>query len=77
MLSAAAPAGGVSVSLQSSNPAAASLPAAVLVPGGATSASFNIQTSTVTASTAVKITAFYLGVTTTATLTGFQLRPRP
>ena len=75
VLSAAAPAGGVSVSLQSSNPAAASLPATVLVPGGATSASFNIQTSAVTASTAVTIKAFYLGVTTTATLT--VLPPSP
>ena len=75
VLSAAAPAGGVSVSLQSSNPAGASVPAAVLVPGGATSVSFNIQTSAVTASTAVTITAFYLGGTATAALT--VLPPSP
>ena len=75
VLSAAAPTGGVSVSLQSSNPAAASLPATVLVPQGATSVSFNIQTSAVSASTAVTITAFYLGVTTTATLTVLPAPP--
>jgi hypothetical protein len=75
VLSAAAPAGGVSVSLQSTNPAAASVPAAVLVPGGATSVSFNIQTSAVPAATAVTITAFYLGAATTAVLT--VLPPAP
>jgi hypothetical protein len=68
-LSAAAPSTGASVSLSSSNAAAASVPAVVLVPGGATSASFSISTSAVSASTAVTITAFYLGVSTTAGLT--------
>ena len=75
LLSAAAPSGGVSVSLQSSNAAAASVPAAVVVPGGATSASFTIQTSAVSANTAVTITAFYLGVAATAGLT--VLPPAP
>ena len=76
VLSAPAPAGGASVSLQSSNAAAASVPAAVLVPGGAISATFTIQTSAVSASTAATITAFYLGAAATAELTVAHSTPR-
>jgi len=66
-LSAAAPTGGAAVSLQSSNTAAAVVPASVNVPAGSTSATFTITTSTVTAGTSVTITAT-LGVSRTATL---------
>jgi hypothetical protein len=68
-LTGAAPAGGASVALSSSNPAVASVSAAILVPGGANSAAFPISTTPVAASTPVTISAFYLGVTRTATLT--------
>jgi hypothetical protein len=69
VLSAPAPAGGASVSLSSSNPAVASVPASVLVPAGANSAPFAITKTAVSAATMVTISAFYLGVTKTATLT--------
>jgi hypothetical protein len=69
VLTESAPAGGVSVSLSSSNLAVASLPAAVLVPGGAVSAGFTISTTAVSVATPVTISAFYAGVTKSATLT--------
>ena len=68
-LSAAAPAGGIVVSLASSNPAVATVPASVTVAAGATSATFPAATSGVAASTAVTISASYNGVTKTAVLT--------
>ncbi|HTQ54604.1 MAG TPA: FG-GAP-like repeat-containing protein [Bryobacteraceae bacterium] len=71
-LAAAAPAGGLAINLTSSNPAVASVPSSVTVPGGATaSPSFNIATNGVSSSTAVTITATLTGVTgaiATATL---------
>jgi hypothetical protein len=67
-LTSAAPAGGLAVTLASSN-AAATVPASVTVVQGATSVTFAIATSTVTASTPVTITASAGGVTRTATLT--------
>jgi hypothetical protein len=69
VLSAPAPSSGITVFLSSSNMAAASLPASVLVPGGATTASFTIQAGSVAIATPVTITAFYLGVSKTAVLT--------
>ncbi len=69
VLSAPAPSGGITVYLSSSNMAAASLPASVLVPAGAASAPFTITSGNVSSSTAVTITAAYLGVSKTATLT--------
>src|SRR2546426_8255607 len=63
-----APAGGAQVTLSSDNTAAATVPASVTVPAGATSAPFTVTTSAVAASTSATITASYSGVTRTATL---------
>jgi len=70
-LSAAAPAGGAEVTLSSSNPAVASVPARVTVPAGATSADFTVSTTSVPvgASTTVAIRGLYGGVLNSATLT--------
>jgi CARDB len=67
-LSAAAPAGGAVVTLSSSNPAAARVPASVTVPAGQGFAAFNVTTFSVAADTAVTITGTY-GVSQTATIT--------
>ena len=67
-LNGAAPTGGVSVTLQSSNTAAAQVPANVAIPAGSRSATFTITTSGVASSTSVTITAVY-GTTRTTTLT--------
>lgn len=69
VLSFAAPTGGITVTLSSSNLAAASVPASVMVPAGAVAAPFTIQAGTVSASTPVTITGFATGVSATATLT--------
>jgi len=72
-LNGPAPQGGALVSL-SSGSSVASVPEAVLIPAGASSAYFRIDTRSVTASTAVSISASYRGtagtvVVKTATLT--------
>jgi hypothetical protein len=67
-LTGPAPAGGALVSLSSSN-GAASVPPGVLVPAGATSATFRVSTSVVLVSTSVAISASYNGTTQTNTLT--------
>jgi FG-GAP-like repeat len=67
-LTAAAPAGGFTVTL-SDNSSAATVPASATVAQGATSATFAISTTAVTASTVVTITASAGGVTRTTTLT--------
>jgi hypothetical protein len=67
-LTAAAPAGGASVSLSSSIPAVASVPPSVTVPARATSATFSVTTAQVTATTSVTISAGLGGVTRTASL---------
>jgi hypothetical protein len=70
VLSAPAPAGGAVVTLASSNPAVAAVPASVTVTAGATSsAGFAIATTAVGARTAVTISATYSGFTNTASLT--------
>jgi len=66
-LAAAAPSGGLVVSLTSSN-AVATVPGSVTVPAGATSAGFSVSTRTVTATTSATITAKANGITRTATL---------
>ncbi|HEV2522547.1 MAG TPA: hypothetical protein VGT24_09215 [Candidatus Acidoferrales bacterium] len=66
-LSRVAPAGGVQVMLSSSN-GAASVPFSVLVPAGASSATFTVHTSIVLISTSATISASYNGTTRTATL---------
>jgi hypothetical protein len=67
-LSAPAPAGGISVTLATSNANAARAPGIVNVPGGQTSASFTVTTFAVANNTSVTITAFY-DTTTSANLT--------
>jgi hypothetical protein len=67
-LTSAAPSGGALVALSSSNTNVASAPPSVNVPAGATSASFNVTTRSVTASTSVTISASYNGVARSALL---------
>jgi hypothetical protein len=66
-LNAPAPAGGVQVSLASSN-GAASVPGSVFIPAGASSVSFTVNTSVVLLPTSSMISARYNGTTRTATL---------
>jgi subtilisin family serine protease len=61
-LSAAAPTGGVVVTL-SRNGSAATVPASVTVPAGSSSATFTVQTSTVIVATSASVTASYNGAT--------------
>ena len=68
-LSSGAPQGGAVVALSVSNPGIASVPASVTIPAGATSATFSVTTTSVSASTATTLSAAYGGVTRTATLT--------
>jgi len=68
-LSSAAPANGASVTLASSDPALASVPASVVVAAGATSKTFAVTTAATRRNTAVTLSASYAGVTKTATLT--------
>ena len=67
-LTSAAPAGGASVALSSSNTAAATVPASVTVPAGSTSATFTVSTSSVSSNTSSTISASYGGVSRTAIL---------
>ena len=73
-LASAAPAGGLSVPLSSSNASAAQVPASVSVPEGAFSASFPVSTSTVGARTDVTLSANIRGTARSATL---SVTPRP
>jgi hypothetical protein len=66
-LSGPAPAGGAQITLSSSN-GAASVPFSVVVPAGATSADFTIDTSIVLITTSATISASYGGTTRTAGL---------
>jgi len=68
-LSFAAPIGGLVVTLSSKKPAKAAVPATVTVPGGASSATFNVATSLTNRKTNVSISASYGGVKKSATLT--------
>jgi uncharacterized repeat protein (TIGR03803 family) len=68
-LSAAAPSGGVVVSLTSSTTSVATVPSAVTVSAGQTSASFTVNTQSVSSSTSVTISGTYAGATKSATLT--------
>ncbi|MFL6286490.1 MAG: hypothetical protein ACJ74Q_25405 [Pyrinomonadaceae bacterium] len=65
-LSGPAPAGGALVMLSSNN-AAASVPSSVVVPSGLTSASFNVQTNTVTTFVTATLTATYGTIPSTQT----------
>jgi hypothetical protein len=68
-LTSAAPSGGAVVTLSSSNPSAASVPASVTVPAGASSATFTVSTASVTASTPVTISGAFGGANRSAVLT--------
>lgn len=68
-LTALAPAGGIVISLSSSDTAVATVPASVNIPQGGTSATFNVSTRAVSAATLVTITASHGGNTRSATLT--------
>jgi hypothetical protein len=68
-LTAAAPSGGLVVSLSSSNTGAATVPASVSVPAGATSATFTVTSKTVTTSTSLTLSASLGGITRTAPFT--------
>jgi uncharacterized repeat protein (TIGR03803 family) len=68
-LTAAAPTGGAVVTLKSSSPGVASVPASVTVPAGLSSATFIVRTARVSNTTTVTISAVYGGVTKTALLT--------
>jgi len=59
---------GTVVNLTSSNPAVVSVPSAVTVPSGATTATFSIQTSRVRTNTSVTITATANGMAISSTL---------
>jgi len=66
-LTGPAPAGGAQVFLSSNN-GAARVPSSVIVPAGATTATFTVNTSFVLISTSATISASYNGTTRTATL---------
>lgn len=68
-LTSAAASGGAVVTLSSSNTSAATVPASVTVPAGASSATFTVSTASVTGSTSATITGAFGGVTRSATLT--------
>ena len=73
-LGAPAPGGGTTVSLSSSNPLVASVPASVTVSGAATGAGFTVSTANVTSSATVTITASVGASSASATLT---VNPQP
>ncbi len=68
-LSNNAGAGGITVSLSAGVSAAASVPATVVVPAGSNYAPFTVQTSAVSVSSLVTITASYQGTSQSTTLT--------
>lgn len=75
-LTSAAPAGGAVVSISRSN-AAASVPASVNIPAGATSGAFTITTSSVSSTTSSVISATYNGITKSSMLTINPNAPAP
>jgi hypothetical protein len=75
-LTAAAPAGGASIRLESSNLDAARVPANVTVPAGSTSVNFPITTATVETRQTVTLTATYGDLARTTTLLVTLPRPR-
>jgi hypothetical protein len=69
-LNNAAPSGGATVTLSSSSPTVASVPASVTVAAGGTTATFTVTTTSVASPTTVTISGTYpSGVTASATLT--------
>jgi hypothetical protein len=76
-LSTAAPTGGAAVGLSSASPPVASVPVSVSVAAGAMSASFTINTTAVTATQVVGLTASLSGTTRTAAITVTPPPPPP
>jgi hypothetical protein len=76
-LSGPAPAGGVQISLSSSNTGAASVPPSVTIAAGATSATFTVSTTAVASQTAITISATYGGATKSALLIVKPAPPPP
>jgi hypothetical protein len=76
-LSGAAPAGGATVALSSSNTAVAQVPSSVTVAAGATTTTFTVSTSAVAASTTATISATNSGATRSASLTVTPAAPPP
>lgn len=74
-LSAAAPGGGVVVSLTSGNASAATVPTSVTVPAGATEASFTLVSGTTSSTSSSVITASAGGVSRTALFTVTSANP--
>lgn len=68
-LNGAAPTGGALVNLSSSNTSAATVPASVTIPAGATTATFTVTSKGVASLTTVHITAAYNGGSLTTPLT--------
>lgn len=75
-LSTAAPSGGAVVRLSSSNTEAARVPATVTVAAGSTTATFQVDTSTLSTRATVTLTATYASISKTATLTVTLPTPR-
>jgi hypothetical protein len=69
VLSVGAPEGGALITLSSSNPAVASVPANVLAPSNSFTGTFAFTTAPVAVTTTVTITAAYNGATRTASVT--------
>jgi hypothetical protein len=67
-LTSVAPTGGLVISLSSSG-SAATVPASVKIPGGATSATFTVKTSKVSSTVQVAISGSLNSAVTTAALT--------
>ena len=67
-LTAAAPSGGATVALTSSQPPLASVPANVVVAAGATAATFAVSTAATKKNGVATISASYAGVTKTTTV---------
>lgn len=68
-LNKAAPAGGVVITLASSNSTRAKVPPSVTIAAGASSAAFTVTTTSTNKKVSVKVTASYGGVNKSATLT--------
>jgi hypothetical protein len=68
-LAAAAPAGGISVTLSSNNAAVASVPTSVTIAAGSSNVTFTVTTSAVSSSTVVTLSASYSGGVQTTILT--------
>ena len=75
-LTAAAPAGGAVIRLESSNTDVAKVPATITVPAGSTTANFVVDTSTVPTRTTVTLFANYAGLQRTTTLAVTLPTPR-